>query len=84
MDQNVQSFLEDAARRERSDLVTLLIRELLERWGHKRRGYWIVSRIQRDLEEAELVAEPSRPIEPTRFDRDEGSVRAMANDRHGH
>ena len=59
MDRNVQSFLEDAARRDRSDLVTLPIRELLERWGHKRRGYWIVSRIQRDLEEAELVAEPS-------------------------
>jgi hypothetical protein len=56
---DAQELLNDAASREPPDLVRLSIRDLLELWGHKRRGYWIVSRIERDLEEAGLVTAPS-------------------------
>ena len=58
-DEDLQAFLADAARRDQSNLVVLPIRQLLEKWGHKRRGYWIVSRIERDLDEASIATEPT-------------------------
>lgn len=59
MDSKVQEFLEGAAHREQSNLVSLPIRELIAIWGNKRRTSWLVSRIERDLEGAGLVTEPS-------------------------
>jgi hypothetical protein len=59
MDTGVRTFLEDAVRRDRDNLVKLSIRELLQRWGHKRRGYWVINRIEEDLEEVGLVTEPA-------------------------
>jgi predicted transcriptional regulator len=60
MDQETRAkFLREAANRERSDLVQLSIRELLEMWGYKRRGNWIVSQIEGELEDAGLITEPS-------------------------
>jgi CBS domain-containing protein len=58
VDSNVRGFLEEAALRERPNLVNLPIREFLGRWGNKRRTSYIVSVIERDLEEAGLVTEP--------------------------
>lgn len=54
-----ERFLEDASGREAEDLVSLSIRELLEAWGYKRRGNWIVTQIERELEGAGLMSEPS-------------------------
>jgi hypothetical protein len=59
MDIDVRQFLEDAASRDSQNLVKISIRELLQRWGHKRRGYWVVSRIEEALEEVGLVTEPA-------------------------
>lgn len=59
VEEGLQAFLRDAELRERPDLVQLSIRKLLERWGHKRRGYWIVSKIEQDLDDVSLTTEPS-------------------------
>ena len=58
MEADARKFLEDAANREQSNLVRLSIRDLLRHWGHKRRGYWVINRIQDALEEVGLVTEP--------------------------
>ena len=59
MDTDVRQFLEDAANRDPQNLVKISIRELLHRWGHKRRGSWVINRIEDALEEAGLVTEPA-------------------------
>ena len=59
MDSNLLAFLEDAERRERPDLISLPIRDLIGWWGNKRRTSYIVSVIERDLEKTGLVTEPS-------------------------
>lgn len=38
--------------------ISISIRDLLSHWGAKRRGYWIVERIERDLRNAGLTTEP--------------------------
>ena len=58
MDSELKQFLADAAARERPNLIELPIRELLTRWGHKRRGTWVVNGIARDLKKAGLATEP--------------------------
>jgi CBS domain-containing protein len=58
VDSELKQFLADAASRDRSNLVELPIRELLGRWGHKRRGSWVVNGISRDLKKAGLTTEP--------------------------
>ena len=58
MDSDLKQFLADAGGRERPNLIELPIRELLARWGHKRRGTWVVNGISRDLKKAGLVTEP--------------------------
>src|SRR5687767_9525110 len=55
---DAEVFLKDAAQRDRDNLVRLSIRELLQRWGHKRRGYWVVNQIEQDLEAAGLTTNP--------------------------
>lgn len=53
------AFLRDAAGRAQSgDPIELSIRDLLHRWGAKRRGYWVVWSIERELEAAGLRTEP--------------------------
>jgi restriction system protein len=51
-------FLRDAASRAPGQEVKISIRELLRRWDAKRRGYWIVAQIERDLEKANLTTAP--------------------------
>jgi predicted transcriptional regulator len=53
-----QEVLEDAARRPRGNLKRLSVRDLLGLWGAKRRGYWVVDRIERDLAKAGLITDP--------------------------
>lgn len=53
------TFLADAAARQQENYVTISIRELLAYWDAKRRGYWIVDEIQRDLQQAGLTTNPS-------------------------
>jgi len=52
------AFLKDAAGRARGKEVKIKIRELLQYWDAKRRGYWIVDQIERDLERANLTTTP--------------------------
>jgi len=52
-------FLSDAAKRERGNEVQLSIRDLLAHWDAKRRGYWIVDQIERDLKKSGLTTIPS-------------------------
>jgi CBS domain-containing protein len=58
VDSDLKQFLLDAAGRERPNLIEVPIRELLARWGHKRRGTWVVDGIERDLKKAGLATEP--------------------------
>ena len=58
MDPELKQFLVDAAGRERPHLIEVPIRELLARWGYKRRGTWVVNGISRDLKKVGLVTEP--------------------------
>ncbi|MET9226759.1 CBS domain-containing protein [Lentzea sp. NPDC003310] len=51
-------FLKDAASRALNDRVRLTVRQLLAHWGAKRRGYWIVEQIERELKEAGLTTTP--------------------------
>jgi hypothetical protein len=43
-----KDFLAEAARRPPGEPLELTIRELLNQWGAKRRGFWIVDRITED------------------------------------
>jgi CBS domain-containing protein len=58
LDSDLKQFLSDAAARERPSLVEIPIRELVLRWGHKRRGNSVVNGIARDLKKAGLTTEP--------------------------
>ncbi len=58
MDSELKQFLTEAAARERPNLIEIPIRELVGRWGHKRRGTWVVNGMARDLKKAGLVTEP--------------------------
>lgn len=58
IDEDRTAFLKDAADRTSHNLVELTIRELLELWNARRRGYWIVDQIQRELGEAGLTTRP--------------------------
>jgi CBS domain-containing protein len=55
---DLDEFLQDAAGRERPNLVEISIRDLIGRWGYQRRGYWVANGIDSDLERAGLVTEP--------------------------
>jgi hypothetical protein len=55
---SLSDFLEDAAGRSRGNEVRLTVRELLDYWGAKRRGYWIVDQIERDLALAGISTRP--------------------------
>jgi CBS domain-containing protein len=56
---DAETFIADALARPDSDPLTLSIRSLLGHWNAKRRGYWIVGEIERDLTEAGLVTVPA-------------------------
>ena len=58
MDSDLKQFLVDAAGRDRPNLIEVPIRELLARWGYKRRGTSVVNGISRDLKKVGLVTEP--------------------------
>jgi hypothetical protein len=51
-------FLKDAAGKGSDDHVRISIRDLIAHWGAKRRGYWIVDQIRRDLKKAGLTTVP--------------------------
>ena len=53
---DLAEFLAEASSAEAP--VSISIRDLLSQWGAKRRGYWIVDRIERDLKKAGLTTEP--------------------------
>lgn len=59
MNADLAAFLSDAAAREPDNRVTLTVRELLRWWGAKRRGYWIVEQIERDLQAVGIATDPS-------------------------
>lgn len=54
-----KAFLEEALSRQDSDPISISIRQLLSHWGAKRRGFWVVSRIDDDLTEVGLTTQPS-------------------------
>jgi predicted transcriptional regulator len=58
MSDTLTAFLDDAANREPTNLVTLTVRELLAHWGAQRRGYWIVGQIKDDLAKTGLTTAP--------------------------
>jgi predicted transcriptional regulator len=57
-DTSLVKFLEQAAKQAHSSPISLTVRELLAYWGAKRRGIWVVDRVQRDLEKHELTTDP--------------------------
>lgn len=58
MNPELKEFLDMAAAREPGDEVELSIRELLQKWGAQKRGYWYVQEIRQDLETHGLVTDP--------------------------
>ncbi|WP_131765799.1 CBS domain-containing protein [Candidatus Protofrankia californiensis] len=58
MEQELESFLDDAASRRRTNFVQISIRDLLGKWGAKRRGVAIVEKISGDLDEKGLITDP--------------------------
>lgn len=58
MSDRAYDLLTDAVDREAGNNLEISIRDLLASWGAKRRGYWIVDQIQRDLEKWGLTTEP--------------------------
>jgi hypothetical protein len=56
--ETTEEFLDWAARWSASDPVQLTVRELVRRWGAKRRGYSVVERIQNDLRRHGLTTVP--------------------------
>ncbi len=59
MTSDLDGFLDDAATRAPGHEVTLTIRDLISRWGARRRGIWYVKEIQDDLDRHGLVTSPS-------------------------
>jgi hypothetical protein len=57
-ERKLKDFLTDATTRAGEDPVALTIRELLSYWGHKRRGYWVVAKLERDLMDHGLRTDP--------------------------
>lgn len=55
---NREQFLHNAASRADSNPTKISVRKLLSYWGAKRRGSYIVDRINRDLGQYNLVASP--------------------------
>jgi hypothetical protein len=53
-----KELLEEARGRAEGDPMSISIRQLLGHWGAKRRGYWVVLRIERDLSEYGLTTTP--------------------------
>lgn len=58
MSDRTRDLLTDASSRGADSPLTISIRDLLASWGAKRRGYWIVDQIQRDLEQWGLTTDP--------------------------
>lgn len=58
MDKELGDFLMAAASRAPGNEVQLTIRELLQKWGAQKRGYWYVQEIRQDLEKHGLVTDP--------------------------
>jgi CBS domain-containing protein len=58
MDAELAAFLETAKGNASDSPLTLSVRELLAKWSAKRRGYWIVKRIQEDLGSHQLTTDP--------------------------
>lgn len=58
MERDAASFLAEAEGREEPDLVRITIRDLIGKWGFKRRGSWLVWFIEKELDEAGLFTEP--------------------------
>lgn len=58
MDRELEQFLDDAAARDAANYVVLTIRELIGKWDARRRGYWVVDRIESDLGTKGLTTEP--------------------------
>ncbi len=54
----VKELLEDAAKRTSGNHVVIPIRKLISYWGAKRRGYWIVDQIERELDQYKLATYP--------------------------
>jgi len=52
-------FLRDAAAKAPEERVRISVRDFIAKWGAKRRGYWIVDKIERDLEKFGLMTQPS-------------------------
>lgn len=59
MTDTIDAFLKDAAGRKPANLVSLSIRELISKWGAKRRGIVQVAAITADLDRLGLITEPS-------------------------
>jgi hypothetical protein len=53
-----RDFLDDARKRAHNEAVQISIRDFIAQWGAKRRGYWIVDQIKRDLEKYDLTTDP--------------------------
>lgn len=53
------SLIKAAQERADTDPLKITIRELLDAWGAKRRGYWVVSNIEYGLKSAGLITSPS-------------------------
>ncbi len=51
-------FLEQAKSRSAGEEMEVSIRQLLDLWGAKRRGYWVVHQVRQGLAEAGLTTEP--------------------------
>lgn len=54
----VKELLEDAAKRAPDNHVVISIRKLISYWDAKRRGYWIVDQIERELGQYKLKTHP--------------------------
>ena len=52
------AFLDHAAEVAVTDPIELTVRELIAHWGAKRRGVWVVDRIEEDLAAKGLTTEP--------------------------
>jgi hypothetical protein len=54
----VKELLEEAAKRTPDNHFVISIRKLISYWGAKRRGYWIVDQIERELDQYKLTTYP--------------------------
>lgn len=53
-----KKYLEEAKSRPPREEMEISIRDLLDLWGAKRRGYWVVHQVRQGLAEAGLTTEP--------------------------